>query len=133
MRKIKTTVTLLVCLMGSAYVAGAKTVTTFLHLHELLQSPNTYVGKTVTIEGAYKGWRGSCKTSGQPTRSDWLIVDDSDCVYVTGLKPHGPSPALPGDEKLRVTGKLMNTPTGKPYFQATDITVLPPEKCDCRK
>ncbi len=46
-------------------------------------------GRTVTVAGRYAGWKGGCKGGPPHTRSDWMLVDDTSCIYVSGPVPAG--------------------------------------------
>ena len=46
-------------------------------------------GRTVTVTGRYAGWTGGCKGGPPNTRSDWMLVDDTSCIYVSGPVPAG--------------------------------------------
>ncbi|MDP2916455.1 MAG: hypothetical protein Q8O16_00835 [Dehalococcoidia bacterium] len=83
------------------------------------QNPPAYDGQMVKISGQYRGWEGGHGSS-PITRSDWVIMDSTGAIYVTG-----------GSLRLRYTGDLGEnvTVSGKvrlkgnqPYIQ---IVLLP--------
>lgn len=83
----------------------------------ILANPQRFESITVTLTGFFQGWRGPC-TGGPPvSRSDWMITDDSGCIYVNGPAPQGLDPARPKGEKVSVTG-VVRLKKGRPYLEA---------------
>ncbi|MBI4773875.1 MAG: hypothetical protein HY788_06795 [Deltaproteobacteria bacterium] len=76
--------------------------------------------RTVTIEGRFMGWSGSCKTAPPETRSDWMVDIDKGCLYVSGPVPEGYS-TVPGSASLgktiSVTGRVLLDKEQRPYVK----------------
>lgn len=82
--------------------------------------------RTIEIEGAYHGIRpvpGDANTSpGQPlTTSDWVICDNTGCMYVNG--PSALSPLEDMGRDITVTGRLRQTAAGQVFIVLEDVTV----------
>lgn len=91
----------------------------------ILKQPQRFESITVTLTGYFQGWRGPC-TGGPPvSRNDWMIMDDSGCIYVNGPVPRGLDPARPKGEKISVTG-VVRLKKGRPYVEADRNTGKPP-------
>ena len=61
-------------------------------------------GQTVHLEVRFKGWKGNCKTGPPVSRSDWMVEDETGCIYVTGPLPQSDlDPAKPDDRQLLLT------------------------------
>jgi len=79
----------------------------------------------VAVKGVFKGWNENCSSSSMITRSDWVLEDETGCIYVTGRIPNSLSPAKPRDENVLVQGSVIITKKGKPVIKASRITLLP--------
>jgi hypothetical protein len=97
-----------------------------LTIKQICAKPANYVGRVVTLEGIFLGWRlGKChfppgaETTSPKTRSDWLIGTGSDCAYVTGGAPAGVSPANLADIgcRIEITGMVALSEDGGVYFE----------------
>lgn len=59
-----------------------------LTIGEIVINPESYYGKTVTLEGKYGGWSNNSlcdyENIGIKTRSDVFIYDETGCIYLTG-------------------------------------------------
>ena len=84
-----------------------------------------YVGRTVTLEGTFRGWgMGECEfpagaeRNAPKTRSDWLISTGHDCAYVTGGLPQV-SPTNQEDVgcRIEITGTVALSEDGGVYFE----------------
>jgi hypothetical protein len=78
----------------------------------------------VLVKGIFKGWKGDCPSSSAITRSDWVLEDETGCIYVTGRIPTALSPTRPMGEHVLVKGRVIVTKTGKPVIKASQITLL---------
>jgi hypothetical protein len=61
-------------------------------LGDIIANPALYNGKTVIIEGKYGGWGGNITCSNNPvmmTRSDSLIYDGDECLYMIASSQNG--------------------------------------------
>jgi hypothetical protein len=94
-----------------------------IDLVEILSKADAYNTKTVKVGGLFKGWQGKCASSFSITRSDWILGDGSDCIYVSGLLPSGLSTVRPGNERVEVTGKVTVAADGKVHLKALEIKV----------
>ncbi|MGD9188711.1 MAG: hypothetical protein PVI89_10890 [Desulfobacteraceae bacterium] len=93
-------------------------------LVEILSNADIYNAKVVKVAGVFKGWKGKCGSSFSITRSDWILGDGPDCIYVSGLLPSGVSTARPGNERVEVTGKVKVAADGKVHLKAMKIKVF---------
>ena len=73
----------------------------------------------VTVTGRYAGWSGPCKGAPPRTRSDWMLVDGTACIYVSGPVPVGlappPDPASHGQGTV-VEGRVERADDGRLYL-----------------
>jgi hypothetical protein len=77
----------------------------------------------IELSGTFHGWKGGCPSSAMKTRSDWVIKDDSGCLFVAGANPAGLSMQKPANEKVRVTGHVVAGEAGKFRFEATSVII----------
>lgn len=121
--------TSLSCAMGtkgekqSPVVSGDKSSSRKMVLAEILSNADNYDTKVVKVAGVFKGWKGKCGASFSITRSDWILGDGPDCIYVSGLLPSGVSTVRPGNERVEVTGKVKVAADGKVHLKAMKIKV----------
>ena len=87
----------------------------------ILDDPTSCENHEVTVQGTYKGWIGKCANSAMLTRSDWMMEDETGCIYVTGSLPTGFSADKPQDERVTVQGKVILGPSGKPLIKADKV------------
>lgn len=92
-------------------------------LVEILSNAKLYDTKMVIVAGAFKGWKGKCASSFSITRSDWILADGDECIYVSGTLPPGASAVRPKDERLEITAKVKVAADGKVNLKATAINV----------
>jgi hypothetical protein len=100
-------------------------------LADLLNDPESYAGKTVSLEAEFYGWAGGLTACPPPlTRSDWLIGSDGDYLYVTGPFPPGLSPWETLDYGNRVslsgTVRIKREPPDLvcPYIELQTVKVI---------
>jgi len=91
-------------------------------IQKILGNQAEYVNKEIVLEGAFQGWKGKCEESSPLTRSDWILKDETGCIYVSGKIPAGVSTLDPKGEPLVVSGVMKIKEGGKPYFQAQEAT-----------
>lgn len=96
-----------------------------LSIKDILDGRTAFEGKEVTITGRFMGWKGRCNTSMPMTRSDWIIEDDSGCIYVSGPLPQGLSALAPKGEPVVVAGVVMKGMKDFPVIQAKDVKLVP--------
>lgn len=91
----------------------------------ILDDPRSFEGKDITVQGLYKGWSGKCPSSAMLTRSDWVLEDETGCIFVTGRMPSGVSANQPQGERIVVQGKVVLGSKGKPVIKADTLTPAP--------
>ena len=93
-------------------------------IEDILERPEPYEGKNITIEGEYMGWETGCAPTGPPiTRSDWQIRDETGCIYVTNIFPElGPYRDI--GTRVRVTGTIKLNSADIPYIRALRVEIL---------
>jgi hypothetical protein len=91
-------------------------------IQKILNNAPEYVNKEIVLEGAFQGWKGNCEEASPLTRSDWILKDETGCIYVSGKIPAGVSTLDPKGESLVVSGVMKIKEGGKPYFQAQEVT-----------
>lgn len=92
-------------------------------LAEILSNAKYYDTRMVKVAGVFKGWKGRCASSFSLTRSDWILSDGTECIYVSGILPPGVSAVRPNDERLEVTAKVIVAANGKVNLKAKEIKV----------
>jgi hypothetical protein len=90
-------------------------------IQKVLNNRAQFVNKEIVLEGAFQGWKGKCEDSTPLTRSDWILKDDTGCLYVSGKIPTGVSTTAPRGEILILSGTLKIKEGGKPYFEAKEV------------
>lgn len=93
-------------------------------IRQVLDAPAGFDGKEVMVRGVFLGWKGACPSSTKITRSDWILEDETGCIYVTGRIPDNVSPANPREEHILVKGHVLLDKKGVPTIQATVLTLL---------
>jgi hypothetical protein len=83
----------------------------------ILNEPSRFTSGTVTVRGAFRGWRGPCRGGPPVSRGDWMIADATGCLYVHGPVPPGLDPAMPSGDTVTVTGTV-RMKNGLPYIEA---------------
>jgi hypothetical protein len=122
--------TSLSCAMGNKgekqppVVSDDKSNSRTIALVEILSNADIYKAKVVKVAGVFKGWKGKCGSSFSITRSDWILGDGPDCIFVSGLLPSGLSAVRPDDERIEVTGKVKVSADGKVHLKAMTIEVF---------
>jgi hypothetical protein len=82
-------------------------------------NPSDYEGMRLSLTGIFKGWKGKCKGSPPVTRSDWMIADDTACLYVSGPIPTGLQAMFPHEEHVTITGTVKISNTGMVYIDTS--------------
>jgi hypothetical protein len=122
--------TSLSCAMGTKeekqlpIVSDAESSSQNVMLVEILTNADNYDAKVVKVAGVFKGWKGTCGSSFSITRSDWILGDGPDCIFVSGLLPSDLSTVRPGDERIEVIGKVKVAADGKVHLKAMAIEVF---------
>ncbi|PLY07128.1 MAG: hypothetical protein C0624_03835 [Desulfuromonas sp.] len=85
-------------------------------IRQLTDPAQVQLNQPVTIRGAFKGWSGNCQGGPPVSRSDWMLEDDSGCIYVHVAPPRGHDPLKPNGETLIVPGILKQSSEGTIYL-----------------
>jgi hypothetical protein len=90
-------------------------------IQKILKNPAEFANKEIALEGAFQGWKGKCEDSSPLSRSDWILKDETGCIYVSGKIPGGVSTTEPRGEVVVLSGTLRAKEGGKPYFEAKEV------------
>jgi len=96
-----------------------------LTIGKITADPSAFEGKKIVLEGRFRGWNGKCESSRPLTRSDWILEDETGCIYVTGKVQSSLSPMAPKGERISVSGTVKTGPSGKPLVRAEAVSTLP--------
>lgn len=93
-----------------------------LCIRDLISNPDRWVGTQVFLAGRNAGWKpdpscSNCAGGPPVTRNDWVLRDDTGCIYVTGIW----APANTREQKVLVEGKLRRGSRGQIYIEATQV------------
>ena len=92
-------------------------------IQDILKYPEQFSSSEVVLEGIFRGWKGTCPSSSMLTRGDWILEDETGCIFITGHMPNNVSAVNPQGEHILVTGRvLMNK--GTPIIRAEQLTQL---------
>jgi hypothetical protein len=93
-----------------------------LRIRDLVNHPDRWIGERIFLQGRNAGWHPDpncpfCAGGPPVTRSDWVLRDDTGCLYVTGkwAPPHAQ-----GQEVL-VEGTLRRGRRGQIYIEAKQV------------
>ena len=107
---------------GTSSVKGAETMEAQRVINPSVaiinENPSVYNGMQLSLSGIFKGWKGQCKGSPPVTRSDWMLQDETACIYVSGPLPVGLQARFPRDEPVTVSGFVRLSGSGKAYIEA---------------
>ena len=94
----------------------------------LIENKNIYLNEKVKIVGIFKGWNGNY---GNPpvTRSDWIIEDSSNGIYVLGAFPWGLHPGSKEDlgTEILLEGifkKTLDNGVNSYYIESNKTTII---------
>ena len=90
-------------------------------IQKIFKNPAEFLNREIILEGAFQGWKGKCEDSNPLTRSDWILKDETGCIYVSGKIPSGVSTTDPRGEVVVLSGTLKIKEGGKPYFEAKEV------------
>lgn len=100
-------------------------------LGTILNAPREFDGRTFEIVGYFRGWNLLGEARGNPpvTRSDWVITDSSDSMYVTGIAPSGLVASSREDiwNVVRLTARVVYVRLGTSYLEARRVENLTPK------
>ncbi|MFP4662589.1 MAG: hypothetical protein ACLFPF_10375 [Halanaerobiales bacterium] len=73
-------------------------------ISSIIKYPEGYLGEEMVVKGSFMGWEGA---PGPPplTRSDWVISNGDDAIYVTGRFPMGLNPIEKEDIGVEISIK----------------------------
>lgn len=94
-------------------------------ISDILTAPKGVDKKKVTIEGIFQGWKGKCPESVMLSRSDWILKDQTGCIYVNGYLLTGLSPMDKKKGPLVSVQATVAVQKDKPYLKAQSVKVLP--------
>ncbi len=105
-----------------------------VHLSEwigtILQAPREFDGRVFDITGYFRGSNLLGEARGTPPvpKSDWVIVDHTGAIYVTGILPQGLSLLSRGDAwtVVRLRAAVVYNRFGTTYLQARRVDTLLP-------
>ncbi|MBU1108398.1 MAG: hypothetical protein KKB51_17115 [Candidatus Riflebacteria bacterium] len=108
-------------------ISSASAGELFTSIKEILNKPESYTGKFVSVYGHYSGWKNA---PGSPpvSRSDWVLCDDDEkAIYCTGTMPQDPETGAPEtfwrSLAILATVKLAN---GMPYLEVKQLRAIKP-------
>ncbi len=111
-------------LLGIALFSGCIQEELEWTIEDMLEKPELYRGKNITLDGEYMGWETGCASTGPPvTRNDWQIRDETGCMYVTGVFPEL-DPYQDIGTGVRVTGTIRMNDASIPYIMALNVEIL---------
>ncbi|MDE3087841.1 MAG: hypothetical protein KGJ80_00455 [Chloroflexota bacterium] len=97
-------------------------------LGAITDAPREFEGRSVDIVGYYRGANlfGEAPGSVPVSRSDWVIVDASGAMYVTGAAPPGLDLYARADawSVVRLTARVVYVRLGTSYLEARRVQVL---------
>ena len=96
-----------------------------ISLETVLENPQAFAGKEIVLEGVFRGWNIQCPGSTPMTRSDWVLEDETACIYVTGRIPDGISTIRPKGERLILSGRIKIGRDGKPVLEVITVKKIP--------
>ncbi len=93
-----------------------------VRVRDLIDSPNRWFGQHVVLEGRNEGWKADpacpiCACGPPVTRSDWVLRDDTGCIYVT--KTYAPSHTR--GQRVQVEGVVRRGSKGQLFMEATQV------------
>ena len=97
--------------------AGAATI------KQVIENASRMNEQQVELTGAFRGWTG-CPASSMITRSDWVLEDESGCIYVSGVMPEGVSLTKPQGERIQIKGRVIADKNGKAAIKADHLVRL---------
>ena len=99
-------------------------------IQNILQYPQEYIGKTVTLTGYYRGWDLLKEAQGTSpvTRNDWVLRDRCGAIYILarggmelGLNPGEKSNTI---QVVRLRGTVRITTHGQPYIEPQEVQLV---------
>lgn len=97
----------------------------FTQIADIINSPEKYEGKFVSVSGHYSGWKNA---PGSPpvSRSDWVLCDEEkNAIYCTGIIPQDSESGAPETYWKTITVLAQVKVVGdKPYLQVAEIKAM---------
>lgn len=91
-----------------------------VQIKQVIDNQDSLDGKDVSVEGFFRGWKGGCPSSYMLTRSDWILEDETGCIYITGRIPDSVSPMKPQGEHILVKGRVLMNEKGKSIIKVNE-------------
>lgn len=96
-------------------------------IRELISNPDRWIGETVLLKGRNAGWQPdpncpNCAGGPPVTRSDWVLRDETGCIYVTGMH----APANTHGQRVSVEGIVRRGRRGETYVEAKQVIPASP-------
>lgn len=98
-----------------------------VRIRDLMNTPGRWLGTQLVLEGRDAGWKPDpdcplCMGGPPVTRSDWVLHDDTGCIYVTGARvpPHARG------QRLLVEGVIRRGRSGQIYIEARQVRPTSP-------
>ena len=94
----------------------------------ILDAPREFGGRAFDIVGYYRGANLFGEARGNPpTRNDWVLMDDSGAIFVSGAAPQGMDSSSRADawNVVRVRAVVVYVRNGTSYLEARRVDVLP--------
>ena len=89
-----------VIVKGAGGGSAEFTVVEPVDIGDIWQDPSEYVGQYVLIDSKYTGWSGDCEYGAPLTYSDWMLEDETGCIYVSAWSEGQPNLSPPEEEDL---------------------------------
>jgi hypothetical protein len=111
---------------GSSYAPEVTIVqiTGPVKIEQVIENSRALSKRKVELNGAFRGWKG-CPASSMITKSDWVLEDETGCIYISGNMPEGVSPTQAEGERFKVYGAVTLDKMGKPAIKALYLAPLP--------
>lgn len=87
-----------------------------IEIGTILKNPDRFKDRRLVVSGEFKGWKGTCFSAPPVSRSDWMLQDGKDCIYVTGTIPTNMDPVNPHGEKVEINVTVGVDANGKAYL-----------------
>ncbi|MBI4791045.1 MAG: hypothetical protein HY782_28780 [Chloroflexi bacterium] len=90
----------------------------------ILEAPREFDRRAFDLVGYYRGANLFGEARGNPpTRGDWVLVDDSGAIYVSGIAPQGfdPSSRVDAWNVVRVRAVVVYVRSGTSYLEARSV------------
>ncbi len=94
----------------------------------ILDAPREFDGRSFDLVGYFRGANLYGEAAGNPpvTRSDWVIADNSDAIWVTGAAPVGLDPSARADawSVIHLSARVVYARLGVSHLEVTRVEIL---------